>query len=198
MPHSQVPEVDSCQRAGLPQAVNARVFSAPRDVADGAIFWGQDRPGFLQRKLASRSAVDTFLRFAMKLFLILLLVLGVVSVLFAKTRHRPGPTTGSRLPGRAFRVSLVIWLLRGLRAVVLTTGLMAVGLAFKFLLLFVDAAQAEARTWHLIKLLVLLGLIGLMLRFLYVLFVKIRTKVNKLHREHNPSADPLLSSTWSL
>lgn len=136
----------------------------------------------------------------MKLLLILLLVLCVVSVLVlsAKARHRPGPATGIRLPGQAFRVSLVIWLLRGLRAVVLTTGLMAVGLAFKFVLLFADAAKAEGRTWHLIKLLVLLGLISLMLRFLYVLFVRMRTKVNKLHREHNPFADPLLSATWSL
>lgn len=139
----------------------------------------------------------------MKLLLILLLVLAVVSVLALKTAPKmPSKATASglnqRRPGHAWRASLLIGLLRAARAGVATTALMALVVASKFLLIFAASSHAEGGHWHALKLLVLLALIGLMLRFLYLLFGRLRLKVNQVHQARSPGAAPLLGSHWSL
>ena len=134
----------------------------------------------------------------MKLLLILLLVLCLVSVLAVKTKKAHAPGHVRRLPGHALRTSVVIALLRTVRACIATTAVMAVVVSFKFLLIFAASSDAGDRYLHVLKLLVLLTLIGVFLRFLFAVFARIRLRVNQLHQERSPNAAPLLSSNWSL
>ena len=134
----------------------------------------------------------------MKLLLILLLVLALVSVLAAKTKKSSPPGSLRRLPGHALRASVVIALLRTVRAFIATTGVMAVMVSFKFLLIFVASSEASDRYLHVLKLLVLFALIGVLLRFLYLAFCRLRLRVNQLHQERRPGAALLLGSNWSL
>ncbi|MDB5889892.1 MAG: hypothetical protein JWP47_723 [Polaromonas sp.] len=134
----------------------------------------------------------------MKLLLILLLVLGVVSVLTAKTRKTQPPGMARRMPGRALRASLAIRLLRALRAGVLTTAVVTVVMIGKFVLLFPATYAAEDGPLQLLKLSVLILLMVALLRFLWMLFFKLRTKVNRLHSERSQTAELLLRDNWSL
>jgi len=134
----------------------------------------------------------------MKLLLILLLVLCLVSVLAAKAKKAPVPGHGRRLPGHALRTSVVIAALRTVRACIATTAVMAVVVSFKFVLIFAASSEAGSREVHVLKLLVLLALIAVLLRFLFVVFARIRVRVNRLHQERSPTAAPLLPGNWSL
>ena len=134
----------------------------------------------------------------MKLLLILLLVLALVSVLAAKTKKSHAPGSVRRLPGHALRASVVIAMLRTVRAFIATTAVMAVMVSFKFLLIFVGSSEATDRYLHALKLLVLFALIGVLLRFLYLVFCRLRLRVNQLHQERSPGAASLLGSNWSL
>ncbi len=49
---SQSQAVHERYEADSQAAIDAGVFGAPSDVVDGEIFWGQDRLGFLERRLA--------------------------------------------------------------------------------------------------------------------------------------------------
>jgi hypothetical protein len=134
----------------------------------------------------------------MKLLLILLLVLALVSVLAAKSKNPQSPGPVRRLPGHALRASLMIAWLRTVRACMATTAVMAVVMSFKFLLIFTASNEAGQRYLHVLKLLVLLALIGLLLRFLLLVLGRLRLRVNQLHQQRRPGAAPLLGSNWSL
>jgi len=45
------PQVAARYAAGTQQAIDAGVFGAPSYVIDGELFWGQDRPDFVERRL---------------------------------------------------------------------------------------------------------------------------------------------------
>lgn len=51
---SQSPDVQQLYDSRTQQAIEAGVFGAPSYVVDGEIFWGQDRLGLLEKKLAAR------------------------------------------------------------------------------------------------------------------------------------------------
>ena len=48
---SREPAVQARYEANTQQAIDAGVFGAPSYVIDGELFWGQDRLGFVQRRL---------------------------------------------------------------------------------------------------------------------------------------------------